>query len=232
MSINKKYGEGYFKETLSRAQPQEEKQRVLEIFFELLTTRKRNIRKILDLGCGEGGFLQVCHKKGIECFGVDISSYALKKAKEKAEGQFLRLDLDKSILPYVSDYFDAITVLDLVEHLENPQLVLTEARRVLKKDGVLFLTTLNGGYWLASLFGRFVVNDPTHINLQEGKYWQNEFEKAGFSRVEIKGCLLFGFPPGIRLRWFLRYLKIPVFLKPVFFPILGLTPEFFIFAKK
>lgn len=209
-----------------------EKSVVLKSFFDLLQEEQREIRKILDVGCGEGEFLEICQEARLDCFGVDISSYALTKAKKNVKGEFLQLDVEEEKLPYHDNFFDVATSFDLVEHLANPELIFGELRRVLKEDGVLFLTTPNGDYWPAGFLGHFVNNDPTHINIQGVDYWRSHLRKAGFAKLKIKGSLLFGFPPSLELRHIFKKIKLPVLTKPIFFPIIGLTSEIFIFARK
>lgn len=230
MSESENYGQEYFEEIYARLK--KEKGLVLRSFFDLLVQESPEIKNVLDLGCGEGEFLKTCQDAQIECFGVDISSYALKEARKRIKGELRELDLEKETLPWPSGFFDAVTAFDIVEHIKDPGLALREARRVLKGDGVLFLTTLNGGYWPAGFLGHFVTDDPTHVNVQKESYWRKLIEKAGFSEIKIKGSLLFGFPPGMELRHFLKRLKIPVLTRPIFFPIMGLTAELFVWARK
>lgn len=230
MTSAKDYGKEYFEGIY--ASLKKEKDLVLRSFFEVLVREKKGIKKLLDLGCGEGGFLKICQEKGWSGFGIDISAYALKKARKKVKAKFLKADLTKETLPYPDQFFEAVVSFDLVEHLENPDLVLQEARRVLKKDGLLFFTTPNGGYWPAGFFGHFVTDDPTHVNLRDEEYWQKKLKKAGFTKIKVKGCFLFGFPPSMSLRYFLKKLKIPVLRRLIFCPIKGLTSELFIFAGK
>lgn len=223
----KKYFEGIY------AHLKKEKKLVLKSFFDLLFLEKKGIKNILDLGCGEGDFLTICQKAGVEGYGVDISSYALDKARKKLTCELKKLDLGKEKLPWPDGFFEAVTAFDLVEHLRSTDLLFSEVLRTLKKGGIFFLTTPNAGFFLARLLGRIISGgDSTHVNLQRIKDWSRQLEKAGFSRVEIKGCLLFGFPPGLDCRHYLRKLKWPVLTKPIFFSIKGLTPELFIFARK
>lgn len=225
------YGEKYFEGIYAHLK--KEKKLILKSFFDLLFLEKKGIKNILDLGCGEGDFLTICQKAGVEGCGVDISSYALGKARIKFRGELKKLDLEKERLPWPDDFFEAVTAFDLVEHLRNTDILFSEAHRILKKGGIFFLTTPNAGFFLAKLLGRIIPGgDSTHVNLQRKKDWLRQLEKAGFSKVEVKGCLLFGFPPGLDCRHCLRKLKWPVLTKPIFFFIKGLTSELFIFARK
>lgn len=209
-----------------------EKSPVLKSFFNLLILKKPKIEKLLDEGCGEGEFLEICQRTKIKCFGVDISSYALSRAKEKVKGNFLAIDLEKKKLPYPDNFFDTVTAFDLLEHLRKPEFCLREVCRVLKKDGVFFATTPNADFFLAKALGKVIPGDNTHVNLQGVGYWQAKLKQTGFSETEIKGCLLFGFPPSLDFRWFLKRLGLPVCTRPIFSSILRFTPELFIFSKK
>lgn len=224
------YGREYFEGIYTYLK--KEKSPVLKSFFDLLISEQKGIGKILDIGCGEGEFLEICQNTGLACFGVDISSYALKKAKSKIKGELLQVDVEREKLPYSDNFFEAITSFDLLEHLKDPSLFLTEVRRILKRDGVLFLTTPNGDYWPAGFLGHFVKDDPTHINIQGKKYWCQYLKKAGFSKIETRGSLLFGFPPSLALRHIFKKIKLPVLTKPIFFPIIGLTSALFIFSRQ
>ncbi len=225
-SYGKEYFEGIY------AHLKKEKGLILNSFFDLLFSRARKIKKVLDLGCGEGDFLKICQERGLECFGVDISSYALKKAKKRIGGELRKLDLEREKLVWPDGFFDAVTAFDLLEHLKSPDLLFSETYRVLKKGGIFFATTPNGGFSLARPLGKIIPGDTTHVNLQEAKYWLARLRKGGFSKIEIKGCLLFGLPPNLDLRHLLRKMRLPVLTRPIFFPILSFTPELFIFAWK
>ena len=230
MSDSKNYGREYFEGIYAHLK--KEKGLLLESFLTLLFPRAEEIKRILDLGCAEGGFLEICQEKGIDVYGVDISAYALKKAKKRVKGELIRLDLENEKLPWPDGFFDVVTVFDLLEHLRSSNLLFSETQRVLKRGGLFFATTPNADFILAKSLGKVIPGDKTHVNLQGSKYWLDQLEKANFSKIEIKGCLLFGLPPSLNLRHFLRRLKIPVLTRPIFFPILSLTPELFLFAWK
>ena len=95
---------------------------------------------ILDVGCGENAmFLRQVDFRGK--FGVDFSL----ATKETADGiQLSSIDLNQPVpLSFQDDYFDVITFLAVIEHihLHNVQFVLKQLYRVLRKQGILILTT-------------------------------------------------------------------------------------------
>lgn len=112
--------------------------------MKLLNPLSTKATKILDLGCGEGTRLNHFCKRGKELVGVDISSTAIKKAKEQYPMiNFVSGDLEK--LPLKDESFDLVYSAFVLEHLDNPEKAITEAVRVLEKDGDLVLVAPNYG---------------------------------------------------------------------------------------
>ncbi len=108
---------------------------------DLIPARLRSGR-ILDIGCGSFPYF-LAHTAFREKFAVD----QLKMLPETAAQnriEFFTLDLnDTPHLPFADEYFDAVTLLAVVEHL-NPDsmaLLFQEACRVLKTGGMVILTT-------------------------------------------------------------------------------------------
>ena len=103
-------------------------------------------KKVLELGCGRGDFLLECHKEGLDIIGVDINSEYIKISEEKIKksGFEPHIILAKGEeLPFKDDYFDFINCAQVLEHTNNPEGVLKECYRILKKDGCLFVTIPN-----------------------------------------------------------------------------------------
>ncbi len=100
----------------------------------LLSKIKRKNLKILDIGAGTGGYLDILNKYG-QVYVIDISKEALslipnKKFKEK------KLSNAQNI-KYSDNFFDVVISLDVFEHIDNDLLAVSEAFRVLKKSGHL-----------------------------------------------------------------------------------------------
>ncbi len=102
--------------------------------------------EVLDIGCGNGRFLEVLSGKILQYTGVDNSesliSYAKKWQGEK--GEFICADALE--LPFKDTTFDTAVSFGVLHHIPSKKLrklFLKEAHRVLKKDGVLILTVWN-----------------------------------------------------------------------------------------
>lgn len=227
---NKRYDLKYF--TSWYEAREDDREAISKANLDLILKRKKTIKKILDVGCGYGQFLKICESQRLETFGIDVSEIALKKAKLNTRAKLFCLDASKTDWPVSDEVFNVVTAFDLVEHLPSCDLFFSEAARVLKKGGLLFYTTLNGESWTGKLLGKFISDDPTHINKQGPKYWQAKTKKFGFKNIEILGALIYGFPPTTKLRNRLRRRKIPVLTKAVLTSSLPFTTNLFIFAQK
>ncbi len=97
-----------------------------------------NGRKLLDVGCGTGYFLKIL-KKDWEVFGVDISQKAITMSRSRGLENIIQGSIEK--LPYANDSFDVILVLDVIEHVKNDVLALSEVYRVLKPNGIAVFNT-------------------------------------------------------------------------------------------
>ena len=89
--------------------------------------------KALDLGCGEGWLSEILKKKGHYVVGLDTDPLKLKLAKKNCD-EIVRYKI-KNHLPFKNSYFDFILCSDLLEHLENPEIIIKEISRVLKSKG-------------------------------------------------------------------------------------------------
>ena len=104
-------------------------------------------KKILEVGCGDGSFLKlVCTTLDPEiACGVDISGRSLKIAKDSGV-EVIRCDLDEG-LPFKNESFNLVLCFDVIEHLFDPDNLLTEAYRVLSQGGSIVITTPNLASW-------------------------------------------------------------------------------------
>ncbi len=95
--------------------------------------------KLLDVGCAFGYYLKEA-SKNFEVYGIDVSDYAIKKAKTIVgcnENHLIASSAEK--LLFENDFFDVIMIIHSIEHIKEYKKVLKECNRVLKKDGILFL---------------------------------------------------------------------------------------------
>ncbi len=105
--------------------------------------------KVLDFGCAWGRVPFELQEKGYNVVGFDINKTEIKRAKEFSKESNQKYDTkvqfdvaDALELPYEDSSFDACLIQSFMTSLTNPEhrwKVLDEAKRVLKKDGVLYM---------------------------------------------------------------------------------------------
>ncbi len=107
-------------------------------------TPLKNI-KILDIGCGGGLLSEPMCKLGAKVTGIDASDKNIKVAKLHSKKNNLKIDyLCSSPEKFNADAkFDVILNMEIVEHVENVNLFLKSCSKLLKKNGIMFVATLN-----------------------------------------------------------------------------------------
>jgi len=185
MNMKQKYDKRYFEKTA------EDVGLLLKERRPLWRRWMKNIRKykasgkLLDVGCGQGFFL-ACVEKYYDVYGIDISEYAIREAKQRTTQVKLSVG-DVTDLDYKNDYFDIVTCFDLLEHLPDPELALQEFYRILKKDGIVIIRVPNtdsiGARWKKEEW--FGHRDKTHASLLSNEEWLSLLKESGFEILEV-----------------------------------------------
>ncbi len=101
--------------------------------------------KILDVGCGGGLLSEPLSRLGAEVFGIDASDNNIKIAKLHAKKSNLNIKYFCSSPEKfeIKNEFDVILNMEIVEHVEDVNFFLKSCSKLLKKDGIMFVATLN-----------------------------------------------------------------------------------------
>ncbi|MDD5383257.1 MAG: class I SAM-dependent methyltransferase [Gallionella sp.] len=106
--------------------------------------------RLLDVGCSSGAFLHAAVKLGFRAEGVEPAP------KAAATAQAAGLKVYQGLLQeagYADGQFDAITLFEVIEHLQQPQELMQECRRILRPGGILLIGTGNAGSWSMAAMG-------------------------------------------------------------------------------
>jgi 2-polyprenyl-3-methyl-5-hydroxy-6-metoxy-1,4-benzoquinol methylase len=150
--------------------------------------------KVLDVGCGNGHLSGLLSDRGFQSYGVDPSETGIAVARrENPAVSFTCLDLSKDT--YNLRDFDAITCIEVIEHVYAPRLLLASIFRVLKPGGMLVLSTPYHGYaknLAVMLSGRFDRHfdplwDDGHIKFFSEETLARVLRGTGFSDISIQG---------------------------------------------
>ena len=137
---------------------------------------------LLDIGCGEGFFLFNASKAGYTTKGIEISQDAAEYA-----GREFGLDVEAKPfeeLQFPDNYFDVVTLWQVLEHVPYPLIVLKEVHRILKPEGLLATSTPDIESILAKILRRKWWNlRRLHINQFTVKTLTDMLKRAGFKNV-------------------------------------------------
>ena len=114
--------------------------------FNIKTSSKpfKNI-KILDIGCGGGLLSEPMYRLGASVFGIDASKKNIEVAKFHAKKNKLKINYKVASPEKLRTKikFDVILNMEIVEHVEDINFFIKESSKLLKKNGVMFIATLN-----------------------------------------------------------------------------------------
>ena len=115
------------------------------MIFEKLLGEIKSVTKggdlLLDVGCGQGEYLELLEKTGIKCFGVDplreVSIVPGANRMKSAGVEVFMIQASGEHLPFLDRMFDTVLCLSTLQHVANQRKVLGEIARVLKANGNL-----------------------------------------------------------------------------------------------
>jgi len=172
--------------------------------------------RVLDVGCGDGYVAEQAAKSvGVHLVAVDLAYEALVLSRRRGlvVGQ---ASVDDGGLPFRSAAFDVVVMSEIIEHLVDPDLALSEAWRVLAPGGTLLLSTPNIAAWFNRLllvagvqpifsevsrlgvFGRPGKEVVGHLRLFTSRALVELLEVHGFELVMLAGAGFHEVPRGAR----------------------------------
>lgn len=103
--------------------------------------------RIVDVGCGGGILAEALARSGAQVTGIDLSELSLRIAREHAVHGNLdidyRLEDVDALAAEQAGTFDAVTCMEMLEHVPHPEQVIAACARLLKPGGVAFFSTIN-----------------------------------------------------------------------------------------
>lgn len=159
----------------------------LDQIAKLLGQPPEKIR-LLDVGCSSGAFLHAAVKLGFRAEGVEPAP------KAAATAQAAGLKVHQGLLQeagYADGQFDAITLFEVIEHLQHPQDLLKECRRILRPGGILLVGTGNAGSWsMAAMGARWeylhITKHGGHVSFFSLGSLASLAQRSGFSVAAVR----------------------------------------------
>lgn len=156
-------------------------------------------KRILDFGCATGDYCLELGRLGFECVGVEINEEYVKIAQKKGVEAYVV----RESLPFGNNSFDTVIMFELLEHVQNPDEILKEAKRISKRN--ILITVPNCGNFgvLRSyrlIYDHFLEMDHIHFFTKRDLEYllSKHFQKV---KVEEREPILLGMAG---LPWWLR----------------------------
>jgi SAM-dependent methyltransferase len=130
--------------------------------------------RALDVGCGDGSFLEGLAQRGWEVFGTELSASIASTAKRRLGDRVLVEKMETGAYPEAS--FDLITFWHVLEHVDSPRKALAEARRLIKANGTVLIAVPN----IRSLQAQLFKQDWLHLDVPRHRW---HFEPQTLARL-------------------------------------------------
>lgn len=141
--------------------------------------------KILDVGTAGGSFLYAAKQRGWDVYGCEPSRWLCDWSKKH-----YGIDIKPGTIfeqKYQQNFFDVVTLWDVLEHTPDPKEVLRECRGILKKKGLLVVNYPDIGSWIARIMGRkWVFLLSVHLYYFTRRTMVKMLQDSGFSVLKIK----------------------------------------------
>jgi ubiquinone/menaquinone biosynthesis C-methylase UbiE len=146
--------------------------------------------RLLDLGCGTGEFTAIAAAAGAQALGADVASAALARARAAHPSLHFELVPFDGPLPLPDNSFDLVWASEVIEHVADTALWLSEVRRVLVPRGKLLLTTPSHGRLRLLLGGieRYSAPLGDHLHLYTARSLRELLGEFGFGEISVRAA--------------------------------------------
>ena len=173
--------------------------------------------RLLEIVCGNGFFLEEAKKQGYEVYGVEPGQPSVDKATPEIKKNII-VDIFKSG-QFKNNFFDVICCFQTFDHIPNPNELLTQCYKILKKAGLMLFLNHNIGAWQNKLMGKkSPIIDIEHTYLFDQTTMRKIFEKHHFKVLEVRSSFNIH-----HTSYWLHLLPIPNFIKIPLIKVLDLT---------
>jgi 2-polyprenyl-3-methyl-5-hydroxy-6-metoxy-1,4-benzoquinol methylase len=144
--------------------------------------------RFLDIGCANGFLVEEAQKAGFDAFGVELSEKAVQYAREVLGlPGVLQGSLEE--VGFSEEFFDVITMFDVLEHVPSPRLILNEVVRILRSGGVFIAQLPSVDSLGFRLFGPLwcYTQPAVHLTYFGRRTLTKMMQEAGLTILEIRG---------------------------------------------
>ena len=208
--------------------------------------------KVLDIGCGGGLFLSLLKQEGAEVLGIELSDSRAQYAKTTHSLEIYKQPIESEFWQKrYANYFDAVTLWDVIEHVNYPVETLQSAVNALKEGGLLLIDTpcrdsfyhqfgeityrLSGGRFPTFLNAMYSSHLFGHKQIFSMKEMKELFESVGLEVIDLYKFHELSFPYHFYLRKLFKSEIIVKILLPfvaLFFKIFKIQNKMMVIGRK
>jgi 2-polyprenyl-6-hydroxyphenyl methylase/3-demethylubiquinone-9 3-methyltransferase len=208
-------------------------------------------KRILDIGCGGGLFLSKMKAEGAKVLGIELSDSRAYYAKTKHRLEITKRPVEDKYWEIFVNTFDAVTLWDVIEHVNYPLATLRNTVKLLKKDGILLIDTpcrdafyhrfgeftywLSGGKYATFLNTMYSAKPFGHKQIFSLAEMKSAFEMVGLEVIEAKRFHELSFPYQFYLKKLFKsdiLVKILLPFVNIFFVIFPIKNKMLVIGKK
>lgn len=183
------------------------KRRTQEVIRAIHKHSSLELASILDIGAAEGAMLSLIKKEFpmVECIGLEYSQELIDLNQDE---NIKIIQGDAQNLPFKDNSFDIAIATAVIEHLSQPALMLKEAYRVLRKNGLLILTTPVPFF---DALTRIINQEKSpHQKTFNVKELKNIFQETNFHVIYAGKFMMspIGFPGELKIEKIIKFLKL------------------------
>ena len=208
--------------------------------------------KVLDIGCGGGLFLSLLKREGARTVGIELSDSRAQYAASKHDLEIHKHPIESDFWQRgYKDYFDAVTLWDVIEHVNYPFQTLQSAVNVLKRGGLLLIDTpcrdsfyhqmgeltyrLSGGRFPTFLNAMYSSHLFGHKQIFSTSEMKELFRSCGLEVIELQKFHELSFPYEFYLSKLLRSERLVKLSLPVvktFFRLFKIRNKMLVVGRK
>jgi 2-polyprenyl-3-methyl-5-hydroxy-6-metoxy-1,4-benzoquinol methylase len=208
--------------------------------------------KVLDIGCGGGLFLSLLKRQGAQAVGIELSDSRAQYAATKHDLEIYKRPIESDFWRKgYRDYFDSVTLWDVIEHVNYPLKTLQSAVNVLKKGGLLLIDTpcrdsfyhqvgeityrFSGGRFPTFLNAMYSSHLFGHKQIFSTSEMKELFRSCGLEVIELQKFHELSFPYEFYLRKLLRserLVKISLPAVKTFFRLFKIRNKMLVIGRK
>lgn len=177
--------QAYTEASYESSQEADDASRTYQTYLAHHLSRLMNKKAALDVGCGNGSFLQRLQELGFqEQMGVEPSTAPIQAASPNVRSQIIHGAYGQELFP--EQRFDLVSCFMTLEHVSAPAELIRDFHRILRPAGLVYCVTHNYRSWPACILGtKSPIYDVEHMQLFSPQSLETLLRNTGFSDIQV-----------------------------------------------